>query len=223
MRTTVRLDDRLLADAKRYAAQSGRTLTSLIDEGLRDVLARRGAPSPAASVKLPTGGSGRVAARRQARQQRRAARSHGPGAVILPDVNVLVYSYREDMAEHDRYRGWLDDVVNAGRPYGMSELVLSAFVRVVTNPRVFRSPSSPSEALSFARQLLSPSSCVPVRPGPGHWAIFDGLCNRHEVTGNLVADAYLAAIAMEAGCELVTVDRDFARFTGLRWRHPLLP
>ncbi|MCY3842655.1 MAG: type II toxin-antitoxin system VapC family toxin [Acidobacteria bacterium] len=142
--------------------------------------------------------------------------------MILPDVNVLVYSYREDMAEHDRYRGWLDTVVNSGRPYGMSELVLSAFVRVVTNPRVFRSPSSPSEALSFARQLLSPSSCVPVRPGPGHWAIFDGLCSRHEVAGNLVADAYLAAIAMEAGCELVTVDRDFARFAGLRWSHPLL-
>ena len=58
MRTTVRLDDRLLADAKRYAAQSGRTLTSLIDEGLRDVLARRAAPSPAAPVKLPTGGTG---------------------------------------------------------------------------------------------------------------------------------------------------------------------
>ena len=141
--------------------------------------------------------------------------------MILPDVNVLVYAYREDMAEHDRYRGWLDGVVNAGRPYGMSELVLSAFVRVVTNRRVFRDPSSPAEALSFARQVLSPPTCVPVRPGPGHWAIFDRLCRRHRVAGNLAADAYLAAIAMEAGCELVTVDRDFGRFAGLRWRHPL--
>lgn len=58
MRTTVRLDGRLLADAKRYAAQSGRTLTSLIDEGLREVLARRTAPSQAEAVELPTGGSG---------------------------------------------------------------------------------------------------------------------------------------------------------------------
>ena len=141
--------------------------------------------------------------------------------MILPDVNVLVYAYREDMAEHDRYRRWLDGVVNAGRPYGMSELVLSAFVRIVTNRRVFRKPCTSSEALSFTRQLLSPSSCVPVRAGPGHWEIFDLLCRRHAVAGNLVADAYLAAVAMEAGCELVTVDRDFARFTGLRWRHPL--
>lgn len=143
--------------------------------------------------------------------------------MILPDVNVLVYAYRADMADHHRYRDWLSRVVNAGRPYGMSELVLSAFVRVVTNRRVFGSPSTSSEALGFTRHLLSPSSCVPVRPGPGHWAIFDSLCRKHAVSGNLVADAYLAATAMEAGCELVTVDSDFARFTGLRWRHPLQP
>ena len=143
--------------------------------------------------------------------------------MILPDVNVLVYAYREDMADHHRYRAWLGRTVNAGRPYGVSELVLSAFVRVVTNRRVFRNPSTPSEALSFTRRLLSPSNCVPVRPGPGHWAVFDGLCRRHDVAGNLVADAYLAAIAIEAGCELVTADRDFARFAGLRWRHPLVP
>ena len=99
--------------------------------------------------------------------------------------------------------------------------MLSAFVRIVTNRRVFKEPSTSSEALSFTRQMLSPSSCVPVRPGPEHWEIFDLLCRRHAVAGNLVADAYLAAIAIEAGCELVTVDRDFARFTGLRWRHPL--
>ena len=141
--------------------------------------------------------------------------------MILPDVNVLVYAYREDMTEHDRYRDWLVRVVNTGRPYGISELVLSAFVRIVTNPRVFRNPSTPPEALSFAWRLLSPPACVPVRPGAAHWSIFDRLCRRHDVTGNLVADAYLAAIAIEADCELMTVDRDFARFAGLRWRHPL--
>ena len=140
--------------------------------------------------------------------------------MILPDVNVLVYAYRRDMADHERYRDWITRIVNAGRPYGISEFVLSSFVRVVTNRRVFRNPSTPSEALSFTRQLLSPSSCAPVRPGPRHWDIFDRLCRQHDVTGNLVSDAYLAATAIEAGCELVTVDRDFARFAGLRWRHP---
>lgn len=140
--------------------------------------------------------------------------------MVLPDVNVLVYAYRRDMVDHHRYRDWVSRIVNADRPYGISEFVLSAFVRVVTNHRVFGTPSTPSEALSFTRQLLSPPSCVPVRPGPRHWNIFDRLCRDHDVRGNLVADAYLAAIAMEADCELVTVDRDFARFAGLRWRHP---
>ena len=143
--------------------------------------------------------------------------------MILPDVKVLVYAYREDVADHLRYRDWLTRTVNAGRPYGVSELVLSAFVRIVTNRRVFRNPSPPPEALSFTGRLLSSPNCVPVRPGPGHWAIFERLCRHHDVAGNLVADAYLAAIAIEAGCELVTADRDFARFIGLRWRHPLVP
>ena len=143
--------------------------------------------------------------------------------MILPDVNVLVYAYRKDMDDHPRFRDWIHQVVNAGQPYGMSEMVLSGFVRVVTNSRVFRRPSTPSEALSFTHQLLSCPYCVPVRPGPRHWEIFDRLCRRHDVTGSLVADAYLAAVAMEADCELATADRDFARFSGLRWRHPLNP
>ena len=143
--------------------------------------------------------------------------------MILPDINVLVHAYRRDMPEHDRCRRWLERVVNAGRPYGMSEIVLSAFVRIVTNRRVFRIPSTPSEALSFTRQLLSSPDCVPVRPGPAHWAVFERLCRQPGVTGNLVADAYLAAIAMEADAELITMDGDFARFPGLSWRHPLQP
>ena len=69
--------------------------------------------------------------------------------MILPDVNVLVYAYRQDMADHEQYRDWVTRIVNARRPYGISELVLSSFVRVVTNRRVFRNPSTPSEALSF--------------------------------------------------------------------------
>ena len=91
--------------------------------------------------------------------------------MILPDVNVLVYAYRQDVADHQRYRDWLARTVVAGRPYGISEFVLSAFVRIVTNRRVFRNPSTPADALSFTGRLLPAPNCVPVRPGPGHWAI----------------------------------------------------
>jgi len=141
--------------------------------------------------------------------------------LIVPDVNVLVYAHREDMDEHGPYREWLDWLVNAGPAYGMSEMVLSSFVRIVTNRRTFREPSETRQALASAAKLLEPPQCVPVRPGPRHWEIFDGLCRRHAVASKLVADAYLAAIVMEAGCDLATADRDFARFEGLRWQHPL--
>ena len=141
--------------------------------------------------------------------------------MIVPDVNVLIYAYREDAEEHRAYREWLEGLVNGGTAYGMSELVLSSFVRVVTNGRIFEKPTKPSEALAISAKLLEPLQCVPVRPGPRHWEIFDGLCRRYAVTGNLVADAYLAATVMEAGCDLATADRDFARFEGLRWHHPL--
>ena len=125
------------------------------------------------------------------------------------------------MTEHEPYRDWLDWLVNSGPAYGMSEMVLSSFVRIVTNRRIFREPAGTREALASAARLLEPPQCVPVRPGPRHWEIFDGLCRRHAVGAKLVADAYLAAVVMEAGCDLATADRDFARFEGRRWHHPL--
>jgi len=141
--------------------------------------------------------------------------------LIVPDVNVLVYAHREDMDEHEPYREWLDWLVNSGAAYGMSEMVLSSFVRIVTSRRIFREPTGTRNALATAARLLAPPQCVPVRPGPRHWEIFDGLCRRHAVAAKLVPDAYLAAIVMEAGCDLATADRDFALFEGLRWHHPL--
>ncbi len=141
--------------------------------------------------------------------------------MILPDVNLLVYAHREDTENHAAYRDWLGGVVNADQAYGMSDLVLSGFVRVVTHPRVFREPSPIAAALRFANELLGQPHCVPVRPGPRHWGIFSRLCLESGAKGNLVPDAFLAALAVEAGCEWITTDRDFSRFKGLRWRHPL--
>ena len=135
---------------------------------------------------------------------------------------MLVYAHRADMDEHEPYRDWLDSLVNSGPAYGMSEMVLSSFVRIVTNRRTFREPTGAREALASAARLLAPPQCVPVRPGPRHWEIFDGLCRRHAVAAKLVPDAYLAAVVMEAGCDLATADRDYARFKGLRWHHPLV-
>ena len=141
--------------------------------------------------------------------------------MILLDVNVLVHAFHEASPEHEAYRAWLETTVEADEPFGMSELVLSGFVRISTHPRVFNPPAPVGEALAFANALRSQPNAVIVAPGPRHWEIFEGLCVAAGVKGNLVADAYLAALAIESGCEWISGDRDFSRFPGLRWRHPL--
>jgi hypothetical protein len=138
----------------------------------------------------------------------------------LVDVNVLVYAHREDAPEHARYRSWLEGWLGADRAFGMSDLVLSGFVRIVTHPRVFNSPTPIALALDFADAIRSRPNCVPVAPGARHWDIFGRLCKEATVKGNLVPDAYLAALAIESGSEWITTDRDYSRFHGLRWRHP---
>lgn len=141
--------------------------------------------------------------------------------VLLPDVNVLVYAHREDAPHHKPCRDWLETLVNGPESFAFSELVLSGFLRVVTHPKVFARPSPLADALTFAEQLRSQPNAVAIAPGQRHWTIFQTLCVDAGTKGNLVADAYLAAMAIEAGCEWVTTDRDFSRFKGLRWRHPL--
>lgn len=141
--------------------------------------------------------------------------------MILLDVNVLVYAHRQDAPDHTAYLKWLQEAVGSEAPYGVSDLVLSGFLRVVTHPRVFRVPSPMKAALAFARVLRDRPNCVLVAPGPRHWEIFTDLCRTAAVKGNMVADAYLAALAIESGSEWITTDRDYSRFPGLRWRHPL--
>ena len=140
--------------------------------------------------------------------------------MILPDVNVLVYAFIEEAPDHERYLEWLESLVNGREQYALADLVLSGFLRVVTHPRVQVSPASIEEAIGFVEGIRDRPTCTSVRPGPRHWSLFLDLCRRVGAKGNLVPDAYLAALAIEAGGEWVTTDRDFARFPDLRWRHP---
>jgi toxin-antitoxin system PIN domain toxin len=141
--------------------------------------------------------------------------------VILVDVNVLVYAHREDAVDHAAFRRWLEGVLASAEPYAMADLVLSGFLRVVTHPRIFSVPSTLESALAFVADVRDRPNCVGVAPGPRHWTIFSDLCRSSDAKGNLVPDAWLAAMAIESGSEWITTDRDFARFNGLRWRHPL--
>jgi toxin-antitoxin system PIN domain toxin len=140
--------------------------------------------------------------------------------VILPDVNVLLYAFRSDSREHERHRAWLEGVVNGPSAYGMSPQVLASVVRIATHPRIFVQPSSLDAVLQFSDVLLGQPHCNVIQPGSRHWDIFGRISRECRATGNLVQDAWFAALAIESGCEWVTTDRDYARFEGLRWRTP---
>lgn len=137
------------------------------------------------------------------------------------DVNVLVHAHRPEAERHPEFRAWLDHARMDNEPLGLSDLVLSGFVRIVTHPRVFVTPTPTAVALDFANTLRESPATVSVRPGPRHWRIFQGLCDSIQARGNDVPDAYLAALALEQGTTWYTCDRGFARFPGLSWRHPL--
>ncbi len=139
----------------------------------------------------------------------------------IPDVNILVHAYREDAPDHAAYKAWLETLINAPAAFGLPELVLSGFLRIVTHPRVFNPPSPLANAIKFAEHIRSAANCIALQPGLRHWSIFEQLCRQVNAKGNLVPDAYFAALAIENGGEWISADRDFSRFEGLRWRHPL--
>lgn len=139
---------------------------------------------------------------------------------LLLDTNVLVSAFRKDSGHFDRLHPWLEALASSNTPFALADLVLSGFLRVVTHPRVFARPSTFSEALEFAEALRNAPRAISVSPGPRHWEIFTDLCARTRARGNTIPDAFLAALAIEWGFELVTSDRGFAQFPGLRWREP---
>ncbi len=141
--------------------------------------------------------------------------------MILPDVNVLIYAFRVDAERHVEYRGWLESVVNGRAAYGIAPQVLGSVVRICTHPRIYARPSRVRGAFDFCRALLEQPNATVVTPGRRHWEIFESLVVESKATGNLVQDAWFAALAVESGCEWITTDRDYARFTGLAWRAPL--
>ena len=139
----------------------------------------------------------------------------------LFDVNVLVYAHREDTPEHSRYRDYLESQINGGESFALTRFILSGFLRIVTHPNVFTPPTPLNEALLFANQLARHPQAVFLEPSEEQWSVFQQLCKKAKAKGNLIPDAFLASIAIDTGCTLITTDGDFSRFPGLRWSHPL--
>jgi len=142
--------------------------------------------------------------------------------MFVPDVNVLIYAHRIDSSsDHAAYAEWLTELAIGFEPFALSSLALSGLVRIVTNPRIFRRPSTVDEVFGFIDELVVRPNARVIHPGPRHLEIFEDLCRRSGATGKLAADAQHAAVAVEHGCTLISTDSDFDRFPGLRWRHPL--
>lgn len=136
------------------------------------------------------------------------------------DVNVLINAYRPDAKDHIVVAKYVNGLIVGAEPFAIASVSLSALLRIATHPKIFIPPSPIDDVLKFIDQLKALSHCLIVEPGNRHWDLFVDLCRKGQAQGNLISDAYLAAMAIEIGAELVTDDRGFARWPGLRWRHP---
>ena len=144
--------------------------------------------------------------------------------MILPDVNVLVHAFREDSPCFAQCSGWLEDVVNGRDELGLSEVVLLGVMRIVTNPRVYVKPTAPAAAFQFLNDLRAAPRSRRVAATSGTWRTFAELVAGDAlIRGNIVPDAWLAALAISHGADLATADRGFARYPGLRLVDPTRP
>ena len=141
--------------------------------------------------------------------------------MILVDANILLYAEDSLHPRHQQARVWWDDQLSQAGPVCLCWTVLSAFIRIGTNPRVSEHPLSLEQAIARVQSWLDQPCTRVVRPTERHWTIFQQMLTDGQAVANLVTDAHLAALAIENGCELASTDSDFARFPKLKWSNPL--
>ena len=141
--------------------------------------------------------------------------------MILLDANVLLYAYDSSSASHSRCKAWLEAALNGEMQIGVPWQTLLAFVRIATNPRAFVNPLSIGAAVELIETWRARPHVVVPAPGARYWAILKQQLLEAQITGPLVTDAALAALAIEQGASLATTDRDFRRFDGLEIVNPV--
>jgi len=142
--------------------------------------------------------------------------------LILVDANILLYAEDVLRPRHEKARVWWDVQLSGTGVVCLCWTVLSAFIRVGTNPRVFEHPLSLEQALARVQSWLDQPCTRVIRPTERHWTVFQQVLIDGQAVANLVSDAHLAALAIEHGCELASTDSDFARFPKLKWKNPLI-
>ena len=141
--------------------------------------------------------------------------------MIVPDANLLIYAYNEGSEWHRTARQWLEKSFSDNTQIAFPWLVILAFLRLTTNPRVFPKPFSIQTVTAIVQSWLAQPNVALLLPGENHWSLLRKLLEDHQLNRELVSDAHLAALCMEHGAMLYTTDRDFARFKGLALRNPL--
>lgn len=140
--------------------------------------------------------------------------------MVIVDANVLLYAVDLASVHHERARSWLDDSLDGNEAVGFAWIVLLAFIRIGTNPSILPTPMTADEATGQVEAWLSAPATVVAQPTTRHASVLRGLLRQTGTAGNLTTDAHLAALAVEHGADIVSYDRDFARFTGVRHRLP---
>jgi toxin-antitoxin system PIN domain toxin len=143
--------------------------------------------------------------------------------MLLLDVNIVLAAQRGDHPHHAMVRPWFDAALAGDEPFAVPTLVWGSYLRLTTNRRIFPVPTPLADAFAFVDATCTRPHHVMLVPGPRHLALLRRCCEEADAAGDLVPDAVLAALAIEHGCEIVTLDRDFARFSSVRHRRPRPP
>ena len=140
--------------------------------------------------------------------------------MLLLDVNVVLAAHRGDHPDHAHVRDWFDAMLTGDERFTVPTLVWGSFLRLATNRRIFDVPTPRPEAFAFIDATRAQPLHLTVDAGPRHLTLLRNLCDEADASGDLVADAVIAAVAMEHGCQVVTLDRDFARFHSIDHGRP---
>lgn len=140
--------------------------------------------------------------------------------MVIVDANVLLYAVDRASAHHEPSRSWLDSALAGTEAVGLAWTALLAFIRIGTNASILPTPMTTDEATGQVETWLGAPAAVVAQPTPRHASLLRGLLRDTGTAGNLTTDAHLAALALEHGADIVSYDRDFARFPGIRHRLP---